>query len=327
MPTKMKVCNTKDYNRSLKKRGSFFSLFNEAIKVWLHNDVNQVDKSKLIYSREMMQILAVVRYTLNFPYRQLEGALEEWVSDIKALELPIPNFSTLCRRIGTEIHSIRDHRSEQEKASGGKIEIMLDSTGINIYATGGGHSKKNAKSRKHNHYEQIRKLHIAIDADSGDVLSMKMTDGITHDSEVAVELINAIDEDVSSIYADRAYDTKAIRKVSVEKGAKQKIPPKSNSVIRNASKSDPPNIWDDRNEAITFIKGSDDYETGFKEWKKHSGYSKRSKVEAYFSRFKRIFGFHFMSRCEISREIELMTKALILNGYNKLGKAEFERVA
>jgi hypothetical protein len=135
MPTKMKVCNTKEYTRTLIERGQIFALFDEATKVWSAKKVKDCASSRYKYGERFIQILAVLRYTLKFPFRQLEGLLKDYVARTLEIKMEIPNFSTLCRRMQRMQVMIHDNRTAQEKQSGEPIEILIDSSGINIYHT------------------------------------------------------------------------------------------------------------------------------------------------------------------------------------------------
>ena len=89
--------------------------------------------------------------------------------------------------------------------SNDSVDVLIDSTGVNIYHTGGGHSKENSNTRKFNGFDQVRKLHIAVDLNSKDVLAVEMTSGIKADSELLPVLIDKIPNAIRSVYADGAY--------------------------------------------------------------------------------------------------------------------------
>jgi hypothetical protein len=325
MPIKMKVCNVADYNESLKKRGKVFHLFQEATKVWFDRKVKNKQKSKFVYSDRLIQILAVFRYLFKYPYRQLEGLLEDFV-EYKQANLPIPNFTTLCRRMAKLSLTIRDHRKTDQTKNGGLVDVIIDSTGINIYHTGGGHSKENGKFRQYKHIEQVRKMHVALEPVSKDVLSMQMSSGSIVDSDVAPILLARINCSINAVYADGAYDRAKVRQACLDRKAKQIIPPKKNAIIRKAKKREVSSLWDERNAAIKIIRSQNNDEDGRKIWKESHSYGKRSLVEAFFSRFKTIFGFHFMSRSEKARQSELAVKVQMLNSYNRYGTAVFKEV-
>ena len=325
MPIKMKVCNAADYNEALKKRGRIFHLFDEATRVWLDKNVLKKDKCKNIYSNQLIEILAVLRYLFKYPYRQLEGVLEDYIHMMR-LNLPVPDFSTLCRRMAKMSLKIHDHRSEIQRSRTGKIRVLIDSTGINIYHTTGSHSKENSALRKLHGRQQTRKMHVVLDAKTRDVLAMEMTSGVTHDSKPVPDLLRMIKKEITEVYADAAYDLKQVRQICAERDAKQIIPPRRDARLRSSLKSEADNLWDERNAAIELIESHETYDEGRNAWKKSVGYGVRSYVEACMGRFKTIFGYHFMSKSDTARKNELMTKINILNHFNHLGMAQFKKV-
>jgi transposase len=324
MPIKMKVCNAADYNESLKKRGSIFHFFNEATRVWLYSTPN--NPSKYIYSDQMIEILATLRYLIRFPYRQLEGMLSEYIKE-RNLNLPIPNYSTLCRRIRALSLTIQDHRIKRN-SDRENLMIAIDSTGISIYSTSGSHGKENGPYRQYRNLFQVRKLHVALNLKSKKVIAAKITSGTTMDADAVEDILANIEEQIDKVYADGAYDRRKVREACWKGSIKQVIPPHRNAILYHKSrKTSPPEIWKERDRAIIFMSKFINEEVGREEWKKKEKYGKRSLVEAFFGRLKTIFGFHFQSRDEKARENELLIKIKILNSFRDMGGAIFKKVA
>ena len=69
----------------------------------------------------------------------------------------------------------------------------------------------------------------------------------------------------------------------------------------------------DRNEAVRFIQTYSDRRQGRKEWKRHSGYHRRSVVETAFSRMKRKFGDRVTARKPGNQAVQLQLRCDILN--------------
>ena len=194
------------------------------------------------------------------------------------------------------------------------VELLIDSSGISVYATGGGHSKENAGTRHHKHYEQVRKLHILLD----------LKTGATPDYISGERLVGECELYVKSIRADEAYDRESFRKICHQKGATQIIPPQLNARIRNPKKEDPPNLWKERNESVAIMMQSPTRKNELKQWKKDVCYGQRAKVGGHFHRFKKAFGFSLMSSSEVGRWNELVYKNIILNSYNQFPKPIFQ---
>jgi hypothetical protein len=306
MPQRMRVCNTPQYNDSLKKKGDIFSILNQATEVWLHCDVEMVEKSKYVYSQVFINLRGCLRYLLGFPFRQLAGFLESYLNHVGLSHLPSPDYSTLCRRLKKEKLNIKDFRTDQEKVTDRYVELLVDSSGISIYATGSGHGKENASVRRHKHYDQVRKLHVLLDLKTGNVLDMEMTEGASSDFLSGTRLIENCELPIESVRADAAYDRKPFRKACHQKGAKQIIPPQLNACMRKPKKADPPDLWKERNEAVRMMEQAFTRDEGRKQWKEQIKYGKRAKVEGSFHRFKKAFGFSFMSASEEGRLNELV---------------------
>ena len=326
MPQRMRVCNTGEYNDSLKKKGDIFSILNQATEFWLHCDVEEVEKSKYVYSQIFINLMGCLRYLLRFPFRQLAGFLESYLNHRGLSHLPSPDYSTLCRRMKKEKLTIKDFRIAQEKVACRYVELLVDSSGINIYAIGGGHSKENASTRRHKHYGQVRKLHILLDLETGDVLDMEMTKGAASDHLSGERLLANCDLPIQSIRADAAYDRTLFRRRCHQKGAIQIIPPNLNARVHKPKKADPPDLWKERNEAVRMMEEGCTRDEGRKQWKEQVKYGKRAKVEGHFHRFKKAFGFSFMSVSEEARLNELVYKNILLNAYNQFSKPVFQKI-
>ncbi len=327
MPQKMKVCNTRQYNTYLKQRARIFGLLEIAKKQWYTEELSPLGQvgAPFVYSDDLILIIQTIRYLFSLSLREVAGFFEDMVEHhYKNFEYKVPHYSVLCRRLKQLNIPIKDHR---ERGGNGPIEICADSSGINIYNTGGGHSKENGGSRRHRGFDQTRKLHIVLDPETGDVENLLMTDGTATDYEAGAVLIEDLPDTVEKYFADGAYDKKPLRKALAKKNIKQVIPPMRSAIVRKPRHQDPPNTFDDRNTAIRLRRTYSSYEEGHKAWKEKEKYGTRSHVEGFFSRFKRRFGFHFVSKNEQNRAQELRLKVKILNDFNKIGRPKFEKVA
>ena len=80
-----------------------------------------------------------------------------------------------------------------------------------------------------------RKLHLALDADTGEIIAHAMTDQDTGDASQVEPLLNQIDVPIGQFTADGAYDGKptydAVIRHSVD--ATVVIPPRANAVERS----------------------------------------------------------------------------------------------
>jgi len=90
-------------------------------------------------------------------------------------------------------------------ASGGRpLHVLVDSTGLNVYGAGQWLEEKHgARSRRN-----WCKLHLAVDADSGEILAHRLTDQNTDDPSQVEPLLSQIDGGIDQFTADGAYDGK-----------------------------------------------------------------------------------------------------------------------
>jgi len=327
MPEKMRVCNTSQYNTSLKGRGHVFDHFTEIKESWFEPELRLIQQmgAPPVYSDALILKIHIVRYLFGLSLRAVTGLFEDMVQNFyKDPTYTVPHYSVICRRLKKLKVPIKDHRKDKKD---GPIEICIDSSGINIYSTGGGHSKENAEARQHKGLDQVRKMHVALDAESGDVEDLIMTKGTKADHKIGAILIENLPESVENGYADAAYDRKPFRKACALKNIKQIIPAIQKAIIRKPGQNDPSHIFDERNESIRLRRQYSTPKEGDTAWRKQNKYGNRAHVEAFFGRFKRRFSFYFVSRSDVNRAQELRIKTRILNDFNKLGRAQYEKVA
>ena len=103
----------------------------------------------------------VVRMVYKLAYRQTEGFLHS-IASLLRLCIEIPDYSTLCRRS----RLLRKKLRIRKAASNQPIHLMIDSTGLRIHV---GTTRKPPKQRA------WRKLHIAVDRKTGNIVASELT--------------------------------------------------------------------------------------------------------------------------------------------------------
>jgi hypothetical protein len=84
------------------------------------------------------------------------------------------------------------------------MHIPVDSTGLQVYGAGQWLDEKHgARCRRGR-----RKLHLAVDADGGEIIAHTMTDQDTGDASQVTPLLDQIDAPIRQFTADGAYDGK-----------------------------------------------------------------------------------------------------------------------
>ena len=178
---------------------------------------------------------------------------------------------------------------------------MFDSTGLKVYGEGEWQVRAHGASKR----RTWRKLHLAIDPRSGEVLVAELTDHSKGDAQVAEGMMGKVHGNVRRVYGDGAYDSHRLRKKISDKGAEPKIPPPRNAVkgtlVDEATRK--------RNAAISAINGLGGDDEARALWKKLEGDHTRSRVETTMFRFKIIFGSDLRSRVWENQHTEAFLNA------------------
>jgi hypothetical protein len=155
---------------------------------------------------------------------------------------------------------------------------------LEIYGAGQWLEEKHgAKSRR-----RWRKLHLALDADSGEIIAHVMTDQDAGDATQVEALLDQIDDPIGQFTADGAYDGNptydAVTRHSA--GAAVVIPPRANAVERPDI-----DLSCQRDRHIAAINTD-----GRMKWQVATGYGKRSLVETAIVRYKSTIGGRLRAR-------------------------------
>ena len=239
--------------------------------------------------------------------RQTEG-FPRCLAELIEVDLPIPDHTTLSRRL-KELGEVRVRRLTTSRP----IHLLIDSTGLRIHV---GHMQKPPR------YRAWRKLHLAVDVDTGEIVASDLTARRTHDCTHVLSFFEQIADPIESVSADGAYDTKAVYEAAHERGegrAVRVLIPSGRSAQLNPN---PSTALRERNHNIRSIRG-----LGRREWHTQSGYSKRSMVENTMYRYKTIIGRSMRSRTFDGQNIEVRLASNILNTMTHLGMPDSYRVA
>lgn len=323
MPHSQKIRNWKDYNNALIKRGGILLSFDEDYLDQLYYPDKQARGGVRLYSHRMYEYLLSLNVMLRLPWRAAIGfatGLLKKAFPNRAVE--VPNYAHASREAGKLKLKIKPLNLSKEEG----LELAFDSTGVNVYTTSGYHQRKYGKDNLYRKMEQWKKIHLVLELNSMQIISMAYTDSRTNDCEVLKELSGPIRSKIKSIRADSAYDVKSFYQMIHEWGAKALIPPTMRSKAQDELKRQTKlkkHYLEQRDSTLKFIKRFENFEEGLKQWKVSSGYHRRSLIEACMFRFKRIFGFNLQHKTEENRKNEIITKINLLNQMAALGKAEY----
>jgi hypothetical protein len=305
--SRYRVRNWAEYEAGLQRRGDLTVwLSDAALEAW-RAPASGKPGGQRTYADLAIEAALTIGMVFHLPLRQTEGFLRSLVQLLE-LDLPIPDHTTLSRRL-QKLNGIRFRRLATDRP----IHLLIDSTGLRIHV---GHLRKPPKNRA------WRKLHLAVDAGTGEIVASDLTGRRAADCARVPALIEQIDEPVASLSADGAYDAAAVYEAAQVKGeghaVRVLIPPGRDAQLHQR----PSAAQTERNRNIRSIR-----KLGRREWHTNSGYSTRSLVENTVFRYKTIIGPRMWSRTLAGQRVEVQLACGILNTMTRLGMPDSYRVA
>ncbi|MBC7147728.1 MAG: IS5 family transposase [Thioclava marina] len=304
--TRYRTTNWSDYNAALKRRGSLAIWFDPAMP-WKAGRSGKRGHPET-FSDSAIQTCLTLKVLFGLPLRQTVGLVASLI-EMAGLDWPVPDYSTLCRR------QARIQVQIPYRRLGQPLNLLIDSTGIRFRGDGEWLSRKHGATRR----REWRKVHLAMDTATGDIRAVEFTSSRQGDSPILPELLAQIPagEEIDTVTADGAYDTRRCHAAILEHGADPIIPIRRNG---RAWKPDCPAAIS-RNEILQATQC-----LGRSIWKKWAGYHARSRVEAQMNRLK-LFGDRIMSRDPDRQTAEIQIRIAIMNRCSALGRAEIEAIA
>lgn len=293
-----KVTNWREYETGLRRRGSLtLWMTPEALSCW-RAPKRTTRGGQPRYSDLAIETALTLGLVFGLRLRQTEGFLTS-VLKLIGLDLAVPDHTTLSRRASKPRAS--NKRYDDRIPEKGPAHVLIDSTGLQVYGAGQWLEEKHGvKPRR-----AWRKLHLALDADSFDIIAHVMTDHDAGDASQVEPLLDQIDMPIGQFTADGAYDGEPTYEAVTRQSADAAvvIPPRANSVERQHD--DPIN---QRNQHIATINAD-----GRMKWQVATGYGKRSLVETAIGRYKSIIDCRLRARSFAAQQTEVALGCAILN--------------
>ncbi|OCP15116.1 IS5 family transposase, partial [Ensifer sp. LC54] len=224
---KFRVTNWPEYEAGLRRRGSLtLWLTPEALAGW-RAPRRKTRGGQPRYSDLAIETALTLGCVFGLRLRQTEGLMSS-VLDLMGLKIPVPDPTTLSRRAQKWTPS---PQRQPQLLPDGPLHVLVDSTGLKIYGAGQWlEDKHGARSRRN-----WRKLHLALDADSGEIIAHQLTDQDTDDPSQVGPLLDRIDAEIGQFTADGAYDGKPTYGTVLQHSAAARvvIPPRSTAVKTN----------------------------------------------------------------------------------------------
>lgn len=297
-PTTYKTRNWAEYNHSLKQRGSLSIWFDPEMS-W-EAEASGCRGRQKTYSDAAIQPCLTLKVLFGLPLRQTTGFVESLLKRVE-LDWSAPDFSTLCRRQKTLSVAI------PYKGSAGPLHLLVDSTGIKAEDEGEWNARKHGGPKR----RLWRKIHIGVDEKTLEIRAIEVTSSSIGDAPMLPDLLSQIppDQELGSVTADGAYDTRKCHDAIAARNAHAVIPPRKNAKMWKPYTAGAKA----RNEAVRSSKY-----LGHALWRNLTGYHRRSRVETKMHCVK-LLGQRLSAR-DFDRQVaEIQIRAAILNGFTALG--------
>ena len=196
------------------------------------------------------------------------------------------------------------------------MHLLVDSTGLKLFGSGEWLLEKHGTKTP----RSWRKLHIAVDADTGQIAAAALTTNDIDDASQVGSLLDHVDGPVASFTADGAYDQDGVYGEVVARypDASVIVPPRSSAAPSDTAQTAPTM----RDRHLQIIAGR-----GRMAWQqKAAGYNWRALVEADISCLKRVIDYSLRSRTDRRRATEVAITVNALNRMLDLGCPEYVRL-
>lgn len=304
-----KIRNWNEYNKALVARGN--------IRLWISNDVIATwyaPKKKglgrpQIYSDQCILLALTIQAIFAMPLRMTQGFLASLL-DLMQLDLPVPNYTILCRRRKELDVSFIVAQMRKKK---GTVDLVVDATGLKVYGEGEWQVRTHGKGKR----RTWRKLHLAMNPNNFQIEAMALTKSNVTDGKCLPSLAKQVKE-MGDVYADAAYMSQECFDTIASKGGRAIIDVREGTALARETSDG----LRQRNRILREIWASG----GKKRWRERSGYHRRSLIETQISRWKKILGGTMSCKKLVNQKVEASIKAMILNRLTSLGMPQTEAV-
>src|SRR3954466_11673588 len=184
-----KVTNWPAYDASLRQRGSLTIWFTEeAIAAWAA-EPRTTRSGQPWYSPLAILTALTLRAVFRLAYRQTEGLIGSIIA-LLGLTLRVPDHTTLSRRSATLVVP----RPQRTTADGGSqpLHLLVDSTGLKLCGAGEWLLEKHGTRVR----RSWRKLHLGIDAETGQIVASALTSKDIDDGTQVSSLLDQVTDPV-----------------------------------------------------------------------------------------------------------------------------------
>jgi hypothetical protein len=224
-----RVTNWAEYDASLRQRGSLTVWFSEeAIASW-RAEPRTTRGGQPHYSALAIRTALMLRAVFRLALRQTEGLIGS-ILRLLGLDLAVPDHSTLSRRAETLEVPRPISRTKP-------VHLLVDITGLQLCGAGEWLVEKHGTRRR----RSWRKLHIGVDASTGQILASELTPHDVDDGSQIGPLLDQITAPLASFTGDGAYDQASVYDAVAERhpGSDVIVPPRSTAVLSEDGETTP----------------------------------------------------------------------------------------
>ncbi len=201
------MTNCSSDTAALRRRGSLL--------IWLDKEMTWLvppDGSPAVFSDAAIQFCLTIKVLFKLPLRQTTGM-------VASLDWTVPDYTTLCRRQKTLAIQIPYRRAD------GPLNLLVDSTGIKFLGDGEWQARRAGSTPG-------AQGPLAMDTTTSDIRAVEFTSSSDGDSPVLPQLLDQIPEgeEIGTVTADGAYDTRRCHTAIVDRQAKAIIPIRKNGL-------------------------------------------------------------------------------------------------
>jgi hypothetical protein len=189
------VKNWRDYGAALRRRGDLTVWVTPAAMAAWTPPRNDTCGRPQKYSEIAVEAGLMLRLAFGRPWRQTEGMLAS-IMRLLGLDLPVPDQTTFSRR------SANLTVTKALSAASGPVNVAIDSTGLKVFGSGDWQREKHGDQGR----RTWRKLHLAVDANIGEILASELMTTEDGDASRVGPLLDQISGPLASVTADGAYD-------------------------------------------------------------------------------------------------------------------------
>ena len=191
-----RVRNWREYETGLRARGSltvWLGLTDGKLANWNSpRPTRRKPGRQRKYSNHAIETTVTLGLVFGLASRQTEGFLRSLLTLLN-LDNDVPDHSTISRR-----KARLGKGASYERRTVKPVHLRIDSSGLSVHV---GQLRTPPKARDY------RKLHLAVDEHTSDVVACELTSKRARDASRVASLVGQIERPIASAKADAAYDT------------------------------------------------------------------------------------------------------------------------